>query len=190
MSKLSGIRNDENFIIDHSAHIHHGHFLKLFNPLAYDILHEMAQGRKTGNRRIVTFSDIDIKSRDVGSTGFQHPRTVNLRQGRHCPVYLFIDLDEQVIHVGTVVEDQFHHTCTVLGLTIHGGKRVDLDKLLTQRLQYAFVQFTCRHVRRRHLYCYIRDVHIRNERYRKKPDADYAEHDHYKHSHCHSNRPI
>ena len=113
----------------------------MLDSFADDILDEAAQPGETGSATLSGLSDIDIKRRDIGGAGFQHSRAVDLGQRRHRPVDFLVDLDEQVVYVGAVVESEFYDTGTILRAADHVGKGIDLHKLLSKRFQYVFIQF-------------------------------------------------
>ena len=63
--------------------------------------------------RILDRGEIDIECRNIRSTGFHHLGTVYVRKGRHAPVYLFVHLNEYIIHVRAVTEAELDGAGTV-----------------------------------------------------------------------------
>ena len=57
--------------------------------------------------------EIDIECRNIRCTGFHHLGTVYVRKGRHAPVYLFVHLNEYIIHVRAVTEAELDGAGTV-----------------------------------------------------------------------------
>ena len=113
----------------------------MFDSFADDILDKTAQTGESGGTTLSRLSDIDVKSGDIGGAGFQHSRAVDLGQRRHRPVDFLVDLDEQVVYVGAVVESEFYNTGTILRTADHVRKGIDLNKLLPKRFQHVFIQF-------------------------------------------------
>ena len=90
-----------------SGNVHHCDFGKLFDTFHYHLSGKTAEAGKV-ILRIRCKGQVQIECRDVGGTCLHHPRTLYLGQGRHRPVYLFVDFDIGIVDVRPVAEFQLN----------------------------------------------------------------------------------
>ena len=183
------IRYYHYLIIDITAYIHHRHLFLLFKTLAYHVLREAAHLIER-LFSILYRGHIYVEGRNICGAGLQHLRTVYIRKRRHTPVNLLVHLHKHIVHIRAVAECQSDCAGAVSGLGSYLFHSVHLHQLLAQCLYDAFIHLACRHLRRNRLDGYIRDIHIRNQRYRQKSRAHNSEHDHHQHHHSHGNRSV
>ena len=195
------VGDDQQFGGHRAAQVRHRHFGQLLDALGDHLRGEAAQGRKVVRHRVqfvpgtggpfAAHGQVDVEGRDVRGAGLDHLRTFQVaRQGGDRAVDLFVDLDEQVVDVRTLLEGQADDAAAFPGFAAEVRELRQLDQLLAQRRDDRFVQLPRRESLRRNLDGDIWRVDVRNERNRQQTAADDAQDDQDHGDHRHGNGPV
>ena len=181
------VRDDEYLREDQPAEVHHRHFRYLLYTLGDDAGGQTAQLHGAGG---VPDGHVDEEGRDVGGAGLEGLGPLgSLRQGGQGPVYPLVDLHEDEVDVGSVVEAQSDDAHPALGLGADVGQRGYLHELAAQGLE-VFVHLTGGAAVDLDLYCNLRDVHVRHKGDRYQLDGHRSEDRHGEEHHGDRYRPF
>ena len=140
------VRYYHYLIINITADIHHRHLFLLLQTLAYHVLCKAAHlmVRFFG---ILYRGQVYVERRNIGSTGLEDPRAVDVRERGHAPINLLVRFNEDIFHIRTMTECKHNRTDSISGLSRNILQAIQLHQLLAQCLYDAFIHFTSRHLR-------------------------------------------
>ena len=181
------IGNNQYFLSQRPAHIHHGHLLQLFQTFGKHIFAELAQ---LGETAAAGQGHIQEEGGQVTGIGLEHLGAVHPGKRRHAAVYFLIHLYEEVIHIGPVVESKAEGAGAVTRLAGNVLQPSHLHELLPQRFHHALIHFAGRQGSIRRLNRDVRDVRIGDERNRQQAKGYQPQHNQGQKHHGNGYRPV
>ena len=201
LTQFGLVGNDQQFGFDAAAQVDHRHLGQLFDAFGDDLRGEAAQccevvgdgmqlvGRI--GRTLPAQGEVDVEGRDVRGARLDDPRALQIaRQRTDRPVDAFVDLDEEVVDVGSLLEGQTDDAAPLAGFAAQVDQLRELDELLAQGCEDRFVELAGRRAARRNLHRDVGGVDVGHERHGQQAAAHDAQDDEHGRDHRHGDGSV